>query len=66
MTTEIWKNSSKKDAIKWIDLFAGPNSEIQSSYNIKAFPTNIIFNRKLEIINFEFIKAKELLNLKNS
>lgn len=66
MTTEIWKNSSKKDGIKWIDLFAGPNSDIQSSYNIKAFPTKIIFNSKFEIINFEFIEVKELLNLKNN
>lgn len=66
MSAEIWKKSSKKDGIKWIDLFAGPNSDIQSSYNIKAFPTKIIFNNKLEIINFEFIDAKELLNLKNN
>ena len=66
MSTEIWKKGSEKDGIKWIDLFAGPNSEIQSSYNIKAFPTKIIFNSKLEIINFEFTEAKELLNFKNN
>lgn len=62
----IWKKSSIEDKINWINLFAGSNSQVQIDYQVKSFPTKIIFNRKFEIVNFEFRKAEELLKLKNN
>lgn len=59
----IWKKVSKEDRIKWIDLYAGPNSDIQIAYKAYSFPTKIVIDNEYNIVNFEFKKAEELLNI---
>lgn len=60
---KIWKKSSQKDKIKWINLYAGAGSDIELEYNIKYFPTKIVLDKDFNIIDFEFTYATELLNL---
>lgn len=60
-----WQIASEKDSIEWINLYAGANSKIQADYNVVAFPTKIIFNKKKQIVDFDFHKATELLELKS-
>lgn len=62
----IWKKTSKIDNINWINLYAGPNHQIQIDYQVKSFPTKIIFNSNFEILNFEFKTPEELLKLKEN
>ncbi|WP_299836912.1 TlpA disulfide reductase family protein [uncultured Tenacibaculum sp.] len=58
-----WKKSSSTDKINWINLYAGPNSQVQINYQINSFPSKIIFNDKFQIIDFKFEKAEELISL---
>jgi thiol-disulfide isomerase/thioredoxin len=60
-----WRNSSKKDNITWVNLYAGATSEIINYYKIKKYPTKIIFDNQFNIVDFEFTEATELLKLKN-
>lgn len=59
----IWNEVSKKDGIKWTDLYAGPNSDIQVAYKVYTFPSKIVIDSELNIVDFDFNKAEELLNL---
>lgn len=59
----FWKKATKEDEIKWIDLYAGPNSDIQIAYKVYSFPTKIIIDKEFNIIDFNFKKATELLDL---
>jgi len=59
----IWNEVSKKDGIKWTDLYAGPNSDIQVAYKVYSFPTKIVIDNEFNIVDFEFKKAEELMNL---
>lgn len=59
----IWNKVSKEDRIKWIDLYAGPNSDTQIAYKVYSFPTKIVIDNEFNIVNFDFKKAEELLNL---
>ena len=58
-----WRNASQKDKIPWINLYSGNNSPIIPSYQVEAYPTKIIFNNQLEIIDVSFISLKDLLKL---
>lgn len=60
-----WQKASEKDAIEWVNLYAGANSKIQTDYNIVSFPTMIIFDKNKKQVDFEFHKATELLKLKS-
>lgn len=59
----IWNKVSKEDRIKWVDLYAGPNSDIQIAYKAYSFPTKIVIDNEYNIINFDFKKAEELFNI---
>ncbi len=59
----IWNKVSKEDRIKWVDLYAGSNSEIQIAYKAYSFPTKIVIDNEFNIVNFDFKKAEELLNI---
>jgi len=59
----IWNKVSKDDRIKWTDLYAGPNSDIQVAYKVYSFPTKIVIDNEFNIIDFDFKKAEELMNL---
>ncbi len=61
-----WKKASLKDEIDWIDLYSGNKSDIQITYNVKAFPTKVIIDKNYNIIDFEFKKAEELFKLVNN
>src|SRR5690606_34946917 len=58
-----WKNSSLKDQIEWINLYAGPDSKIIPDYQITYYPTKIIFDKDKNIIDFDFYTAEELLRM---
>lgn len=58
-----WKRASEKDAIEWINLYAGANSKIQADYNVVAFPTTMIFDSNKKLVSFDFHDATELLEL---
>jgi len=58
-----WEESSLKDSIQWINLYAGAVSEIEIKYNISAFPTKFVFDKNQNLIDFEFKEAIELLKL---
>lgn len=60
---EKWEKASESDNLKWINLYAGANSKIQSDYNVIAFPAKVIVNKNLELVNIQFKTAKELLAL---
>lgn len=60
---EQWVKASKSDSIQWINLYAGANSKIQSDYNVTAFPTKVVVDRDLNIVDIQFKTAKELLTL---
>lgn len=60
---EKWEKASKMDSLSWINLYAGANSKIQADYNVNAFPTKIVVDRDLNIVNIQFKTAKELLAL---
>jgi len=61
--SSIWNKVSKEDRIKWVDLYAGPNSDIQIAYKVYSFPTKIVIDNEYNIVNFDFKKAEELLNI---
>jgi len=42
----IWNKVSKEDGIKWVDLYAGPNSDIQIAYKVYSFPTKIVIDNE--------------------
>ncbi|MEN9298003.1 MAG: hypothetical protein RLZZ429_316 [Bacteroidota bacterium] len=58
-----WRSASQKDRIPWINLYAGNNSPIIPSYQVEAYPTKIVLNNQLEIIDVSFISLKDLLKL---
>src|SRR5690606_29133495 len=59
-----WQRATKQDGIEWVNLYAGANSKIQSDYNIVAFPTTIIYDKNMQMIDFDFHEATELFKLK--
>lgn len=63
MQNSTWKNSSSKDKIEWVNLYAGKDTTILLDYNITSFPTKIIFDRNKKIIDFDFQTTEELLLL---
>lgn len=62
---KYWKDATIKDSIFWTNLYAGKNLELHKKYNIRWWPTKIIFNKKKELIDFEFINPEDLLKLVN-
>jgi len=58
-----WRTASQKDRIPWINLYAGNNSPIIPSYQVEAYPTKIVLNNQLEIIDVSFTSLKDLLKL---
>lgn len=60
---KFWKRATKEDAITWTNLYAGKNLKLHREYNIRWWPTKIIFNTKKELINFDFINPEDLLAL---
>jgi len=58
-----WKKATKEDSIFWKNLYAGKDLELHKKYQIKWWPTKIIFNKKKEFIDFEFVAPEDLLNL---
>ncbi|TVZ57302.1 thioredoxin-like protein [Lutibacter sp. Hel_I_33_5] len=58
-----WKRASEEDSIFWTNLYAGKNLELHKKYNIRWWPTKIVFNKKKELIDFEFNNPEDLLKL---
>lgn len=61
---DTWKRASDNDGIEWINLYAGANSEAQLHYEVKSFPTTLIYDKNKQLIDFEFKEAKDLAKLK--
>lgn len=60
MGEQQWQLASQKDEIEWVNLYAGAHSKIQADYNIKSFPTKIVVDRNLNIIEIDFKDLDEL------
>lgn len=61
---EDWMKSSKKDNIFWKNLYGGNfKDDIEFEYEIRGYPTKIVFNNNNELIAFSFYKPEDLLNL---
>lgn len=60
---KTWEESSENDSISWINLFAGGKSEIALEYKIQYYPTKIIFDNHFNVVDFEFYRAEQLINL---
>lgn len=58
-----WEESSLKDSIQWINLYAGATSDIPVKYGVAAYPTKLTFDKNHNLIDFEFKEAIELLKL---
>lgn len=61
---EYWKKASKQDNIFWQNLYGGNlRDDIEIEYGFKGYPFKVIFNRNLELIDFNISKPKDLLEL---
>ena len=58
-----WEKASKKDKLKWINLYMGRNTSINGDYNVIGYPTKIVVDNEFNIIDFKFKDANELLKL---
>lgn len=58
-----WKKATEQDSIFWKNLYAGKNLDLHKKYQIKWWPTKVIFNKNKELVNFDFINPKDLLDL---
>lgn len=61
----IWKEVSKKDSIQWTNLYAGDKSEIISYFDIRMYPTVLIFDNKMNLLSTELTNIDELIKLLN-
>jgi thiol-disulfide isomerase/thioredoxin len=62
-----WQKASEQDAIFWRNLYGGHvKDDIEIAYRIRGYPTKVIFNKKLELVDFKFIRPEELLELVKS
>lgn len=62
---KYWTKATKRDSIFWTNLYVGQDLELWNHYSINSFPTKVIFNRKKEVIDFDFHNPEDLLKLKN-
>ncbi|WP_439128918.1 TlpA family protein disulfide reductase [Polaribacter sp.] len=60
---KYWEKATKEDSIFWTNLYAGKNLVLHKKYNIRFWPTKIIFNKNKELIDFEFNEPEDLLKL---
>lgn len=55
-----WQNSSAKDSISWVNLYAGKLTGIEQNYRVRGYPTKLVFSKNLELIDLQFSTMKEL------
>ena len=46
-----WESASVVDKISWRNLFADSNTDIEIKYKIKGFPTYILFDNNISVID---------------
>jgi thiol-disulfide isomerase/thioredoxin len=63
LSRDYWKAATKDDSINWTNLYAGKNVNLHNNYRIKWWPTKVIFNKKKELIDFDFSNPEDLLKL---
>lgn len=60
-----WKDSSAKDGIPWVNLYAGDKADIVSYYNVTYYPTMLVFDKEMKLLSSEYIDRNELIELSN-
>ena len=60
-----WQKCSSQDSIKWKNLHAGI-STIEHMYNIRSFPTYIVFDNNLQLVDIDLKNASEVLDWASS
>lgn len=61
-----WIKSSEQDNIFWDNLYAGQQKEkIEHEYRITSYPTKVIFDKNLDLVEFKFSSPKDLLEIKD-
>ena len=60
-----WENSSHKDNIRWINLYAGYKSKIVSHYQVAKYPTMFVFDQEMNLIGGYVSNAGDILKFLN-
>lgn len=59
-TKVLWEKATAKDQINWQNFYTGEKSQLYYAYNVRYFPTKLVFNRNAELIEVEWDSLDEL------
>ncbi|MEM6717775.1 MAG: TlpA disulfide reductase family protein [Bacteroidota bacterium] len=61
-----WENATATDSIFWRNFYGGNiKDDIEIAYKIQAYPTKVIVDSDLKVIDFKFINPNDLLALEH-